>query len=121
MVRVCSSKDARSTLEILVLKGYSVGRGVLKRCRIPMYEGRNHLALQSSRFSHDCESLMRCTRVTQECRRRRRYSVERANQAASVFSPFQAFTRRICSGYGSAMLGRAIAVRVGCSGRHCTY
>jgi hypothetical protein len=24
--------------------------------------GRNRLALQASRFSHDCESLMRCTK-----------------------------------------------------------
>ena len=52
---------------------------------------------------------MRCTRVTQECRRRQKYSVERADGAAYVFPPFQAFTRQICSGYGSAMSGRAIA------------
>jgi hypothetical protein len=47
--------------------------------------GRNRPALQVSRFSHDCKGLMRCTRVTQECRRRQKYSVERANQAACVF------------------------------------
>src|SRR5947209_3326445 len=58
--------------------------------------------------------MMRCTRVTTECRRRLQYSVEGANGAACGFHYFQAFPRRICGDYGSEGLGRAITVRLEC-------
>jgi hypothetical protein len=85
-----------------VLNGLERGMRCGQEVPYTHVRGRNHLALQSSRFSHDCESRMRCTRVTKECRRRQKYSVE-AQREQPAFSTVSSPSR---AGYAEAMVPR---------------